>query len=347
MLSIDGRFFLRGVDTFRPIFTSALSILRPDRNDEAVRALLDWIVQTGFNGFRVFAGRLRWANQTVERARARLPFVLDEATSRGLYVEVTAITDSKDGGYEVGAHARAVGDLLTDNAILEVANEPWHPSQADSVHGAGFLAGLGRGVFALGAAQNDESDAMSGGTYVTVHLSRSRDKWNQVRRVSELRALSGNVGKPVLNNEPIGADEVAEAGRRESDPAFFFCMGVLNRLNEIGGVFHSQAGLHAGLPGLQQQRCAEAFVAGSHAIPTADRLHFENADNLDHWPNSPIKTARFGDTVVRAYTGVSGDRAWTVLVGLTGDPGLVLQNGWAVSGTLATMPGVDLLELHR
>lgn len=343
MLSIDGRFFLRGADTFRPIFTSALSILRPDRSDDDVRAFLDWAVATGFNGLRLFAGRLSWANQTAEGARARLPFVLAEAASRGLHVEVTAITDSKDGGYAVGEHARAIGDLLTTATILEIANEPWHSSQSDSVHGAGFLAGLGRGVFALGAAQSDESDAMAGGSYVTVHLSRSRDKWNQVRRVRELENLSSATHKPVLNNEPIGADEQAQPGRRESDPAFFFCLGVLNRLFEVGGVFHSQAGLHADLPGPQQQRCAEAFVTGSRSIPTDDRLHFENAG----WRTSPIKTARFTETVVRAYTGVSGDRAWTVLVGLTGDPGLVWQNGWAVSGTLATWPGVELLELHR
>jgi hypothetical protein len=345
-LRVDGRFFVNDAGTFRPIFASMLSVLR--RSPDATRDVLDWAAQTGFNGIRVFAGALTWAGQSASQARDRLPSLLTEAAARGLYVEVTAITDSKDGGYDPAAHAAAVAAICdqASNAILEVANEPYHPTQTDAVHSPEHLLSLGRKAhvpFALGAASDDESIEMGGGTFVTAHLDRGRDKWNQVRRVRELAALCDATKKPVINNEPIGAGEQADRGRRESDPAFFFCMGALDRIFEVGGVFHSEAGLQAVLPGPVQQACAEAFVAGSRVIPTEDRLSFKNAG----WTDSPVSKARFDETIIRAYTGVAGPRAWTVLVGLSGEPGLVLQGGWRTGNRIAERPGVVVLQLER
>ena len=344
-LRLDGRFFVNDAGTFRPVFTSALSILR--RSDEDVLTFLQWAARTGFNGIRVFAGALKWANQTANGARDRLPFLLTEAAKRGLYVEVTAITDSLEGNYDPDEHFRTVARICdVDNAILEVANEPYHSTQASRIHEAAHLLSLGgasRVPFALGAAESDESDEMFGGSFITAHLDRGRDKWNQVRRVRELEMLSDKGRKPVLNNEPIGAAEASLHGRRESDPAFFFCLGVLNRIFEVGGVFHSDAGLNALLPGPVQQACAEAFVAGSRTIPVEDRLRFQNAG----WDTSPVASARFEQTIVRAYSGVSASRAWTALVGLSGDPGLQLKNGWGVAGEIAKHPGITVLQLKR
>jgi hypothetical protein len=344
-LRIDDRFFVNDAGTFRPIFTSALSILR--HPDEEMTRFLDWAARTGFNGIRVFAGALKWASQTASGARQRLPFLLAEAAARGLYVEVTAITDSLEGAYDLDEHIRGIARAcsVVDNVIVEVANEPYHSTQAGKVHDAATLLALGRhcsGPFALGAASSDESQDMSGGPYITAHLDRGRDKWNQVRRVRELEMLSEHGRKPVLNNEPIGAAETAARGRRESDPAFFFCLGALNRTFEVGGVFHSDAGLSATIPGPVQQACADAFVAGSRVVPVEDRLRFKNAG----WVDSPVASARFEDTIVRAYSGVSGARAWTTLVGLSGDPGLQLRSGWSVAGELARHPGVAVLELR-
>jgi hypothetical protein len=345
-LRIDGRVFVNDAGTFRPIFTSALSLLA--RSSDDMRSFLDWAARTGFNGIRVFAGKLGWASQSPAQAKARLPELLSEAAARGLYVEVTAITDSRDGGYDPADHYRAIARIAEqgNNAILEVANEPYHGTQADPIHSAETLLGLGRQSplpFALGAAQDDESLEMGGGSFVTAHLDRGRDKWNQVRRVRELAVLGDTTRKPVVNNEPIGAAESSQPGRRESDPAFFFCMGALNRVFEVGGVFHSEAGLNATLPGPVQQSCADAFVEGSRIVPAEDRLVFKNAT----WADSPVVKARFDETIIRAYTGVGGSAAWTVLVGLSGDPGLELRGPWRIGRRLAQRPGVEVLQLER
>lgn len=365
----DGRLFINDEGIFRPIFVSALTILTKPNSDRD--RFLDWAVTTGFNGIRVFAGHLAWANQTAESARTALPDLLTAAAARGLYVEITALTDTRAGQFDKSKHVKEILTLCRqhDHTLLELANEVYHGTQDSEVNEPGYLHRLyreiviGSGVLcAIGAAPHDEPIYIDPNNpnrgvhfdfpvadYVTLHLDRSRDKWNQVRRVRELEGVSDITKRPVLNNEPIGADEHVRAGARENDPAFFFTMGVLNRIFEVGGLFHSQQGLMAELPGPIQQACADAFVKGSVLIEPREHIVFKNT----RWHDAPLKEANFhnesgtGGTLIRAYTGVLGNRAWTVLVGLTGDPGLAFQNGWRLIGDVATVNGAKVIELAQ
>lgn len=339
----DGRFLLQGEQTFRPLFASFLSACGVP--DEQVIAGMDELQALGFNGFRVFAGDLGFANgQTPASARARLPFVLEQALGRDLMVEVTAITGSAT-NFDVVEHIAEINKILVNypNALLELANEPYHPTQSERVHDPSYLRTLAELVdpkllYAFGAAEEDESDMMAGGEYVTVHLDRGRDKWNMARRVRELAALSENTKKFVMDNEPIGAADASDPGKRERDPAVFFTLGALDRLFEVGSVFHSDNGLHC-LPLSEHVRaCAEAHLAGHRAIDTEDRLAFMNAG----WAGSPVVKGNF-DQLIRAYSGVAGNAGYTVVVGHT-DAGLgtvEFGNGWQNGETLATMHGTD------
>jgi hypothetical protein len=351
-LSAQGRFFvLPGGHTYRPVWASYLSALRRDPASW-VDGLSEYAL-LGFNGVRVFAGALTWAGQSPELARERLPQFLDVAGQLGLRVEVVPITDSGT-GYNVEAHARAVADICRDreHVIIELANEYWHPTQSAWVRDPRNLSGLRQSLpsfiqMSLGAPGSDEPPLPGPfAEYLTLHLDRGRDKWNQVRRVRELEAASATYGKPVVNNEPIGADELdgSQTGRqRFNDPAFFFCLGALNRIFEVGGVFHSQAGLQAEPLGPVQTQCAQAFVSGFSAIDTQERLAFKNAG----WSDSPVKSAAFDQTVIRAYSGITGNRGWLVLVGLRGDPRVEYQNGWRPAGVVAEMSGCQILRLER
>lgn len=295
--------------------------LRPGHD---YRGALDENAELGFNLVRVFAGRLAWCGQSAEGARERLPEFLSDAHTRGLNVEVTANTDAADGAYDVVQHTLEVSRIVTPYDILELANEPWDVEQKLSPE---FLRSLPRpaGIaVALGAAQDDESRDYADATYVTAHLDRGRPAWNMVRRVRELEALSAVTGKPVLNNEPIGAGEADEPGKRLTDPAVFYAMGALNRLMEVGGGFHSSDGLMAQRLGPQQRRCAEAFIAGSRVIGDTPRLAYRNAGH----DGSPVKAIRFNDGdmnqkgCTRAYSGIYGAEGATVAVGIAGDPGI-------------------------
>jgi hypothetical protein len=303
------------------------------------RPALDENAALGFNLVRVFAGRLAWCGQTDDGARERLPEFLGHAHQRGLNVEVTANTDAAGGAYDVVQHTAEVCRMLSPFDLLEQANEPWDVEQQLSPQ---FLRDLPRpsGVpVALGAAQTDEERTYADAGYVTAHLDRGRPKWNMVRRVRELEALSAMTGKHVVNNEPIGAGERDEAGKRESDPAVFYAMGALNRLMEVGGIFHSSDGLMAQPLGPNQRRCAQAFIASSRVMGDGPRLAYRNAGH----DGSPVKDIRFNDGdmgregCTRCYSGIVGVDGFSVAVGVSGDPGIVWN--WSRREVIGEMGG--------
>lgn len=355
-LRIDHRFFVNDQGTWRGRLVGPTSLLQRSREDRI--ALLETYKAVGFNGVSVFAGALPWANnQTAEQARAALPSLLDDAAARGMYVLVSALTESKQ--YDVESHLRAVIDICQAHAgcFLEAANEPYHPTQADLVHDYQRLFDLVHHVtpmgipWALGAPETDELDPAGKwpqpvGPFVTIHLDRSRDKWNQVRRLRELAGVSEGLGVPVVSGEPMGAAESSIAQRRESDPAFYFAMGAECRGFELGAcAFHSEDGLNARPWGPVQQACADAFIAGWNAVDAGTggaRLDFQNAT----WAASPVASANFDHTVIRAFSFL-GPSPKLVLVGVTGDPQIVFKNGWRDGSLRAERPGVQVRALAR
>lgn len=301
---------------------SCMAALRPGWD---YRPALDENAALGFNLVRVCAGHLEWCGQTAESGRARLPEFLVYAHDLGMNVEVTANTDHAIAKYDIVRHTIEVGQMVTPFDLLEQANEPWDQEQQLSPT---FLRDLPRpaGVLvALGAAQTDEERTYADAAYVTAHLDRGRPTWNQIRRVRELEALSAVTRKPVLNNEPIGAGERDERGKRLADPSAFYGMAALNRLMGVGGIFHSSDGLMAQRLGPNQRRCAEAFIAGSRVIPKGVRLAYKNAGH----DGSPVKDITFNDGdldrpgCTRCYSGIDGGQGFSVAVGVSGDPGIV------------------------
>ncbi|HEX6976689.1 MAG TPA: hypothetical protein VF147_19915 [Vicinamibacterales bacterium] len=339
---IDGRFFTSDGRTFRPLFTSALSILTRPAAERAT--VLDEARALGFNGVRVFAGALTWAKQTPEGARAALPELLAEADRRGLAVEVTAITDSRT-GYDVGAHLQAVSRICAaaPNCLLEAANEYYHPTQSDLVQDAARLYALGRESvgrmpWSLGAPP---FDALQGGKwpipsadFITVHLDRGRPFWGQLASVRSLAAIAEHTGKPVLNNEPIGAAERAERGRRESDPQFFFALGALSRLFELGVVFHSEDGLNARPLGPNQRRAAEALVAGFNSIGTTARL---TARPIEASPIARVSNA------AHVFAATDGNQWWVILLDAERAT-VTVRDGW--SSRAARRAAVQTVEIR-
>ncbi len=349
----DGRFFVNDKGTYRGRWTSGLALLSRTAAERA--AFLDWARSFGFDGVRVFAGDIGWANQTPASALANLPSLLAETQARGLYLYLVAITGSAS-GYDVEQYLADVAHYCTNAAgcVLEAANELGHSSQSAQVNDVrGFESIAVRAIpsgstWALGAmlGQDEPVNNVYPPTGVapfsTAHLDRSRDKWNQVRRVREIAAISETTGKPAISGEPIGAAEVSQPQRRESDPNFFFAYGALCRLFELGAcVLHSEDGLFARSLGPVQTECARAFLDGYKSIDTDVRLSYRNAG----WTGNDVPVASFTGAV-RVYSGVFGTEGYTVVVG---DEGVQVEwkNGYHVVAELARKPGVIVWKIAK
>jgi len=336
------------MNPYRIVGTSLLAPFRPGHD---ARPALDEAQALGFNLVRTFGGPLPWCGQERSHVYDGIEQLCEEASPRGLHVYVSYCTEAGT-GYDLAAHVREIEARIHpySNVLREVANEPWHPTQGGRLSPERcheLAAGL-NGATGYGAAEDDESKEYAQGNFIPVHLSRARDKWNMVRRVRELEALGGCA----FNQEPIGADEVSQPGKRESDPAIFYTMAALNRLFGVGGVFHSQSGLMADRLGPNQRACAEAFIRGSRVWPhDNDRLQYLNVGH----GGSPIVSATFneGDLsrpgCTRSYSGVVGDRGYNVTLGISdmANPGAQIGNGWRWGAEIGRMQGVVVREVLR
>jgi hypothetical protein len=331
------------------------SLLAPFRPGHDYRPAMDEAQRLGFNLLRVFCGPLPWCGQELKHVYERLPGLLDDAQARGLHAYLSYCTEAGL-NYDLDTHVGEVDWITTSrtNVLREVANEPWHPTQGGllSPERCRKLAQRIIAPSGYGAAEDDESLDYAGGDFAPVHLDRGRDKWNMVRRVREVYGVTERTGKPAFNQEPIGAAEASIPGKREADPAIFYTMAALNRLFNVGGVFHSEDGLHARPLGPNQRRCAEAFVRGSRVWPNDnDRLTYLNVGHS----GSPIVSATFneGDLsrpgCTRSYSGVIGNHGFNVTLGISdmANPGAQIGNGWRWGAEIGREQGVIVREVLR
>lgn len=260
-LTADGsRFAWRGITAFRLV-----EFVARGREGEA-DAYLKWAASKELNVVRVLVmadGLFKLSPADGVRA---LPRLLEIARRHGMYVEVVALADTAAIRVDPGAHVKAVGAICAahPNALLEIANEPGHPTQAGPLHDAGYVAALARAVpaavpVALGSVEY--GDGFGAGRYVTWHAPRSgRGGWPA--QIARGGALVRKFRKPVINDEPIGAADAAVEGRRDNDPARFREGGAASRRAGLGATFHYEGGLQAKRPTKIEAACLDAWLRG-------------------------------------------------------------------------------------
>jgi hypothetical protein len=344
----DGtRFRWRGVTAF------ALLDLMADGKEGDARAFLQWARDQRFTIVRVLAMNPKgWFDLAATDGRQALPALLRLARDHRLYVQIVALANTAGRSEsELTEQVREVGRICAaaDNCLLEIANEPYHSSQAKLQNAARmrtFQEQIPKGVItAWGAASDYTSDAMAGGTYVVAHVARSGERWARVARVRDLADLSKRTGKFVVDNEPIGAAEKVERSRRDTLPAVFFAQGVLSRLFEVGSTFHCSDCLDAKVPGPTQRACADAFVAGATVVP--DAVVLSEVD--DRTPDATTLGAELQALGPRAFAAVAANRGWLALVGDGSDRDVVWKGPWKIEKRIARWPGVSVwsFRLHR
>jgi hypothetical protein len=294
-----------------------------------------------------------WLDLSPTDGRRALPRVFAIAREHGMYVQIVALanTNERSGPYRaepfLSEQVREVGRLCATagNCVLEIANEPYHGSQA-SLDEPALMQRLQQQVpkelpVAWGAARGDESHEMAGGTFVVVHVGRSGDRWTRIARMRSLAALSAATGKFVVDNEPVGAAETPERSRRDSAPEAFFAQGVLSRLLDVGSTFHCEDCLPARVPGPVQRRCADAFVEGRRIVPEDVNPTIVDAASA----GAPATLA--GGVNGRIFTATAGDRAWSLILGGSNEAAVRWHGGWRAGTRIAQRPGVEVWTAGR
>lgn len=319
------------------------------REGEAARLLDDLKPATIF---RVLVMAANLFQLTPTEGVAALPAALDLAAMHGMYLEVTIFADTASyPGIDYRSIAQHVGDICASHpafAAAEIGNElsPLHETQADALGDLNFLKEL-RGIIrsrcdvpvSLGSthADQDESDIFKDGDYLTVHGARGDGDWGNwrwVRHTNEQRALSEQVGRYVVNDEPRRDDLACDKQ---------FGIALLTRIFHLGDTFHYGGGRFAIPPAGPERIAFECRVRGWTLIPDDWMGSYRNAGSVD----SPIKGIDDSMTV-RAYGSVNGSVGYELLLGH--QPGGRIDwdtDRWPHRELLATEGTVELWKVSR
>ena len=199
-------------------------------------------------------------------AQHGLPRLLEMAQRRGLHVEIVALADTARIKVDFPRHVQAIAGICAryPNALLEIANEPVHPTQARALYDPAYvksLAGLVPDGVPVSLGSVDSGDGFGDGTYVTWHAPRS-GKGGWPAQIARGAALVRRFRKPVVNDEPMGAADKAVPGRRDNVPAHFRDAAIASRRAGLGATFHYEGGLQARLPSAIELACLDAWLAG-------------------------------------------------------------------------------------
>jgi hypothetical protein len=260
------RFEWKGITAFR-----LLEFVAHGREAEADR-YLGWAATQHLTVVRVLAMAHVLFQLPPEEGVAALDRFLDLAERHGMAVEIVALADTASYELDLPAHITRVGEIAARhwNAVIEIANEPYHPTQSAAVHRHDVLRDLRTRIprevaVSLGTLDEDGGE-LAAGEYVTWHSPRDA-AWPE--RMADGVALVQRFKKPVVADEPMGAADRAVSGRRDNDPSRFGRAAAILRAGGVGGTFHYEGGLQARLPTETEAACLRAWMAGLSGTPSA------------------------------------------------------------------------------
>lgn len=166
------------------------------------------------------------------------------------------------------AHLANVLDALDGcwNVFVEIANEPFKNLPGGDQEAIDLAAqAQGHGLLIASGEYSSWPPAPTA-DYGTTHCDRTED-WP--RRCKDLMdRCDESDDTPWLGDEPMGAAEQTEPGRRDADPNNHAWYAAGSAMFAPGATFHCDDGIHSNTPiGPQQTECARAFFWALDWVP--------------------------------------------------------------------------------
>lgn len=323
----DGQpFDWRGITAFRLV-----EMVAHGRASEA-ESYLAWARARSLSIVRVFSMASQLFELSPEDGVAALPSVLEMADRHGMFVEVVALADTALVEVDMPRHVERVGAIAArfPRTLVEIANEPRHPTQNPKLADRAFvrtLRALVPSAVPTATGAPPDKHGRADGDYITLHLDRAFDEggWRHVRQAAAAETVSRVTNKPVIDDEPIGAAAQASPARRDNSPDRFRAMALMDRLAGIGATFHYAGGLHARRPDAVEEACLTAWLEGLDAagVSAGRGTTFAEigagAGPVESWDRSNGR---------RGFVAFSSEGAWAVALAGAGDPRFRWTEGW-------------------
>ena len=333
----------RGITAFRLVDYVA------DGQSAQAETFLRWAAEQRLTVVRVLTMMAGQFDLRPEDGRRALPRVLELAASHGLSVEVVALAGTADIPVDIRDHIERLGRILLDhpNGLLEIANEPVHPSQSAEVQQPTVLAEVASRVppeIPVSLGSIERGDGFGAGSYITWHAPRDsgRAGWGHVLAVAEGDALLRHWKKPVVNDEPIGAGPELQPGRRDNVPARFQAAALLTRLTGLGATFHYDAGLQARVPGGRELDCFNAWNEAWTLLPAG--VEREGTFRANGSAGS-IVASYDPERIVGVYERSNTTSGWILVLGEEAAP-VTLEQRWTIRDS-RRIAGGRLLTVTR
>lgn len=197
----------------------------------------------------------------------------DMAADYGIRLEVTVFADAQivmPVEADRHQHLADVIEILTGtwNCFIEIANEPFKNlpgGDQEAIQLAAAAKALDSGLLIASGEYSSWPPAPTT-DYGTTHCDRS-DDWP--RKCKDIMDRSNESGlTPWIGDEPMGAAEVSEPGRRDANPDNHAWYAAGSGMFGPGSTFHCDDGIHSRTPmGPNQTACAKAFFDALAWIP--------------------------------------------------------------------------------
>ncbi len=258
-------------------------------------------------------------------ARELLAYLNDR---RGIRVEWAVLADAQASRLNL-SQAEQQAALDADAARIsplkfsELANE-W---SQNGVQPLAFQRPNAQGVFSRASGGADEWPVSPPWDYITDHPARPAD-WP--RRMN-CRDIAGTFHVPCDENEPMGASETDQPGRRSANPDDFAYWGALCGLQAAGCTFHSDAGMYAQPLGPVQKACAKAFFDAMAWVPTeALWWPYQRGDMGSEAGIGNMPILHDDAKALRTFCKGDGAHEWCVAIRPSATWTAVPRDGWRV-----------------